>query len=339
MSHIYKPKNEKKYKIVFSYRGKKYHRSLRVASLKDARILQARIDFDIAQGTLNPATLLPYQKKLQTVNDMFEAFLKSAALSEKKPASIERYGYAIRRVAPIIGEMRTGDLTRRYVKNELTQELTRQGVTTEHRRTIFIHMRAIWYWLIDEDEGQGVTDNPFARNVPAKVHRLPKYYERGQIEEYKEWLSDQEERFRVYFTLLLNAPLRKTEAWDLEWSNVQLEELVLRYYAKRHDRIVEITQETADILASFRVLGKDRVFWNIASTSILDKFHRKAQKEFPWMGRIHDFKSNWATWFMKNGGDIHELMRQCGWKDLQTAMVYVNFSPRDSSKIRGKVQF
>ena len=73
--------------------------------------------------------------------------------------------------------------------------------------------------------------------------------------------------------------------------------------------------------------------------SAIDKIYRKAQREFSWLGRIYDFKSKWATWFMKSGGDVFKLMLQCGWKDLSTAMVYVQFSPDASNQIRGRVKF
>jgi integrase len=118
----------------------------------------------------------------------------------------------------------------------------------------------------------------------------------------------------------LNTGLRRNEALDLRWRDVDFEKGVI-YIAKTKDRemrIVPMNKHAHMILAE---LGPS-LFTGLNSNLVTHKFRKAADAAGLDGFKLHSLRHSFASALVAAGVDIYTVSKLLGHSDLKTTMVY-----------------
>jgi len=346
MASISKPPGGKNYVIQFYLNGKKYRRSLKVSVKRDALELKRLIERKLAEGTFDPDALSKRKsREVTTLRELIEKW--KAHLARRGDLKTEtREGYLLNAdiLLELCDNMRLIDITQAFVKDELLLDLHARYTSAATIKNKMITFRLLFSFAARHDF---VRKNPFAGIVPGYARKLPVWFREAEIEIFKNYWGDASrvKWQQTYFLTLLQTGNRKTEHFNLAWSqNVFLDESCLKFRGKGRyegkERIVPLNDAALDEFSrAQRKLGEDRVFWQINSTRAIDSAWQRFQKLCDFNYTIHNIRSNRATWLVRAGVSIYKIMKIMGWEDYNTAKVYLSFAQEFLKDERNLVNF
>ncbi|MCB0263266.1 MAG: tyrosine-type recombinase/integrase [Calditrichaeota bacterium] len=342
MATIYKPGNSRNYSIKFYFNGKQYHRSLKVKNKRDAERLKSEIEMAIAQGAFNPEQLVSGVRKETLLFDFLNDYLQylDSRRNKYSPRTVECYERSVVKLRQIIGNIPLKSVNVKLIETKILPYLESQfkPATVKHN---IVNFRQIFSFTV---KWELLPKNPFSGLAPKLSREMPVFFKESEIRKIINYFNrpDGVPWQQLYFLLMLNTGNRKTELFNLTWSNnIFLDEQVIKFHGKgNNERIVPLNDFAIHLLRSAdRRLGEERLFWEVKSTSTIDSAWQYARTKIGLRYKIHHFRSNFASWFIMNGGNPIALMKIMGWEDWQTVKVYMGLSRDFIKSHRNVVEF
>lgn len=327
MSSIDKRKGQKYYRYRYMQNGKQKSITLRVSTLNAARRLQVKLDAQIAEG--NFGLVAPDPITFKALCGEYIKFIESQP-HKYTSRTIENYKASIKVFKKQYGHMALSEFTRGFAKTQIMPWLESCYNSRYTVRGHAINFRTIMSYAIDAGH---ITENPFRKLIPSIKTKIPTYFSEEEIKLYKEyWSSPQRPPWQqTYFLLLLHTGMRRTECFSLTWSeHVDLDNNLIMPLGKgEKERLIPLSDQAAAVLRFCeRRVGEDRVFWQINSTDAIDEAQRVFKKRTGWPHRLHDTRSNWASYYAMRVGNLFKLRQILGHKDQSSTDKYAVFIPK-----------
>lgn len=345
MASITKPAGGKNWIIQFYFQGRKYRKSLKVATRRDALALKSLIERKLAEGSFDPALMLKSSQRITRLSQLIQSW--KTYLERRKDLSagaVYEYEAAAKILLLLVGDMQLASVTRVWVEDELLLLLGEKYSSAATIRSKMTAFRAMFSFA----ERQGiVVRNPFRGLVPTYQRRKPVFFRDDEIELYRDYWNDlaRPKWQQTYFLSLLYTGNRKVEHLKLKWSeNVFLDEKVLKFVGKGRkggkERIVPLSDQAIEVFEDAqRKLGDDRVFWQVKNKFAVNGAWERFRKKTGWPHRLHATRSNYATRLIRAGVPLQDVMDIMGWEDYNTAKIYLGFSPEFVERHRNKGAF
>ena len=224
------------------------------------------------------------------------------------------------------------DDLRKYLKKE--DNLTNQAIN----RKISSFNSFYKYYLTD---GKIKTNPAFGLARPKKEKKLPTVLNLEEVSSLlnMEVTTPYEARNKAILELLYSSGLRISELTDLELSNLDLDDCIVRVMGKgKKERIVPLgdyaIHALEDYLENYRDLlnrkNSSAVFLNNRGTKISRQFIFKTIKEECIKKGIkknvspHTLRHSFATHLLKNGADLRIIQELLGHENLSTTQIYTH---------------
>lgn len=346
MASIHKPDGERNWIIQFYFRGKKFRRSLKVSTKRDAQQLKLLIERKLAEGTFDPATMLQNNNRNNTLSYLAEKW-KTHLDKRKDISEGARYQYKLAAdiMLKITGDKQLSSITPIFVTDDFLLELEDKYDSPATVKSKMTSLRAMFSYAV---RNSYIQKNPFSGAVPGIQQRKPLFFREDEIRKIVEYFSspDRPKWQQTYFLTMLNTGNRKTEHFKLKWSeNVFLDDKLLKFKGKgRHggkERIVPLNDTAIKLFQTAqRKLGEERVFWQVKSTYTIDSAWQDARERIGLEKyKIHNFRSNRASWLIMKGMSVEKVMQICGWEDYSTYKLYRGLSKEFIEEERNLVNF
>lgn len=154
-------------------------------------------------------------------------------------------------------------------------------------------------------------------------------------------------RDRALFELIYSCGLRISEAANLSFSNIFLEEKILRITGKRNkERLVPFGDEAVYWLSKYineaypklrKLFSKDYVFLNKNGRGISRKGIWKRFSELRQFahieGKVHSLRHSFATHLLAGGADLRTLQELLGHADIATTQIYTHVDEEQLAEI------
>jgi integrase len=148
-------------------------------------------------------------------------------------------------------------------------------------------------------------------------------------------------RLRLLVLIALTTGMRIAEIFALTWADIRYREGLIAVRAKLKrgkDRYVPMTPELAAEIQRFpAVIGEDRIFRpkpgakgerQRVEGSFETVLELAAIRDF----RFHDLRHTFASWFMMNGGDLYELAKILGHRNVKMTERYAKLGRHHIAK-------
>jgi integrase/recombinase XerD len=203
-------------------------------------------------------------------------------------------------------------------------------------RSFYRHLRR--EELIDGDPAAGLAP-------PRRNRRLPHVLTRGEVAKLLEHPNGTEPidlRDRALLELMYACGLRASETVDLEVTDVDLEELILRARGKgSKERMVPVGRTAADALRRYLERGRSQLvdgaiqphlFVNFRGGTLtrqgLYKISQRHAKAVGLDGKMspHTLRHSFATHLLAGGCDLRAVQEMLGHADVATTQLYTHLS-------------
>jgi len=257
-------------------------------------------------------------------------------------STIEDYDCAYRRyIGPFFADILLDDITAETV-DTFQVEMHRQGVSPVRYGKLVVPIRACLRW--HRRTGAFTRDMTFWFDAPA-----PAADERRVIsfEQAERLIAEMPEYYRPLISCSVYTGMRFGEIRALSWTDVDLDSgiihvrramdrNVVRMYTKtKGSRSVGIPAHLVDALKEWSDLcpssALNLVFplpcgSPIDGSSFAKRYFKPALERagIDRAFRIHDLRHTAASWYVRAGASVVDLMGAFGWSQLQTALRYVH---------------
>ncbi len=347
MSSLYKKGN--RWFIQFFYKQQRFRKSLgiqcrhgnREVNRDIARKLQTQIDEDLLRGQF-PAifseTAAPQSKMLYEFMDEFLDYIKRQK-RRYSFKSIEHYEWSFGVLRKIVHDMPLRDLDKRTISRIIFPYLfenysphSAHGVLKDMRAALNI---AITWGYVDK--------NPFAGMVTKPPRTVPDFFEPAEIEQIRNYCNrpDIPQWQGDWIFLTLNTGLRKMEALQLRWQDVDLQNEVIRLTGKGNKTMyVPLNAAALHILQQRPRNDRNaRVFWEIESKSALESAWRRLRQRTGISGGIHKLRKTYASYLAMREGNLRKLQERLRHDDIDTTMIYAGITQEALHEGKNKINF
>lgn len=340
MSYIRKPKGKKNFQIEYTYRGKRYVRSLGVGDRSSAMKIQALIDYQIAMGELDERWWDKMSRDGMTYFEFFDEYKSFVDKQDFSDRTVEAYTESAKLFKKIVGDIPLKNINVFMVEKEILPYLYQKynGSSPRHHMGNFRIMfgKALEWGIVDK--------NPFERRVPKKKKRIPRYYRDKELQIMRDyfarpniprWQGD-----AVF--LVLNTGLRRSELLNLDWEkHVYLDNEQIIFSGKGNkDRVVPLNADAVRILLSRpRHIKYTRVFWEIVSKDAINSMWKRMRNRTKLTGTFHELRKTFACMWVINGGSLEHLREILGHEDYETVRIYATLSPESVHKYKNVISF
>ena len=313
----------KKWTIEFYYRGRYFHRSLKVTSRADALDLQRRIDYLIASNRFNP------HRFWQQVNDRIPTlheFLDEVQEHLEHLAgrytrrTMETYRFYLRRARALLPDIPLDEMTKRFIEADVIPRIE-ETRSYEGLRSFLIHLRRFFAFAV---EWGYLERNPFSGIVPRRRKRLPRCFSDEEIRRMLDYLITRPAWQLDMVVLALSTGLRLNELFQLRWDNVQNNQIRIVGKGDK-ERLIPLNMAAQAVMLR-RPRHHERVFPEITSPFAIKSMWRRLRHATGIDGRFHDLRSTWASRNLMAGIPLAQLKAWGGWDSFEMISVYGTFT-------------
>jgi integrase len=336
MASISKPPGSKNYIITFYYNKKKYRRSLKVSTQRDALALKRIVERKLAEGTIDINYILRNQQRITHLTqliDLWKELIRDRG--DIKKATQTGYLYCADLLLEICDDKPLVLINSGYVKDRILFKLNKRYDSLDTIQGKMSVFRNIFSFA---ERNNIVTKNPFSKMVPTFDPDEPIFFRDEEIKTYlKYWKNPARPKWaQTYFLTLLNTGCRMSEHFNLRWSkNVFLDKRMLKIKGKsRHnkkpkERIVPLNNAALrEFSTAQRKLGEDRVFWQVKTTEAVKSIWQRFKENTGFPHRLHDCRANHASQMIMAGDSLEKVMEVHGWTNYKTYKRYKSLSKK-----------
>lgn len=277
-----------------------------------------------------------------TIQNAFDAFIKSRRLQDLSPKTIKNYTEFITPFIRFVGENK--DVLALHEEDilEYITKLLERPISKASKITYIRHIKVYLQWL---EENQQIELNASKIKIPKNPKRVVKIYSDAEvveifnaIENPLEWI---EKRNKAIIALMYDSGLRQAEVCSLKLKNVSfgLNRLVVHGKGDK-ERTVPLGSLTKQFLEQYMRMCPyeitDEIFFNKdgklltcnAVKLMVTKIASKVSFELSSHKLRHNFATNYCLdQYEKNGNvDIYRLMIILGHEDVETTRVYLHLA-------------
>lgn len=226
---------------------------------------------------------------------------------------------------------------------------TTKKYSNSRQRRVYYQLHKIFESALANDY---ITKNPVEQvKVPAKIKKNIQYFKSNEIAVFLSELETSSD-CRM-FALMLYTGLRRGELLALHWDNIDTDsgyinvcQTVVRCDGGqkiedttkgRKDRLIPITLDISYILDLIRTQDSDNGFlfkgMNKDAPMCLTSFNSHYKRYFEHLQNQHSdlqylsshkLRHTFATYILRNGGDIRTLMALLGHSNIETTQIYIH---------------
>lgn len=183
--------------------------------------------------------------------------------------------------------------------------------------------------------------NPATKLVPEKsVQKLPQILTSKEVDlllAQPECIDAKGYRDRAMLELLYATGIRVTELIDLNISDVNLSEGVIRCHSRDKERVIPMYQKAVNALKDYLELvrpqmiatpDEEALFVNVGGERMSRQGFWKLIKHYQKKAKIdkditpHTLRHSFAAHLLENGADIHAIQEMLGHADISSTQVY-----------------
>ncbi len=238
----------------------------------------------------------------------------------------------------------------KYIKNikrepeiaKIKEYLLEKQNRKQSSQTINLHLQAIKYFYREVMRSVSIIDIKFAKTAS----KLPVVLSRNEIERMIDSIKNPKHRLLIAFSY--GAGLRVSEAINLKFKDIDLEELTLHIKGAKgnKDRISMISEKIRSDLRELMALknANDFVFESNRGGK-LDE--RSAQKVFENAlkkagikkeATFHSLRHSFATHLLENGVDVRYVQELLGHANIRTTQIYTKVTNPMLKKIKSPLE-
>lgn len=227
--------------------------------------------------------------------------------------------------------------------NEFLREETRKKISNRTKARVIASLRQFFKYLKDLSL---IAENPMENVEAPKIERtLPDYLSQKEIlrlfsvfDEY----SPLELRDKAMFELLYSSGLRISEACNLELTDLDLDNMLLKVKGKgNRERLVPFGEVALNLLRSYLENARDRILKTHHSKFLLvskkgGALSRKSAwrllKRYIERAHInknitpHTLRHSFATHLLQNNADLRAVQELLGHIDISTTQIYTHLA-------------
>lgn len=342
---IYKPKNSSFYSYEFVFKGKRYHKSTRVKSERDARTIANAAYTALAKGEVGIV-----ERKPAPMLKEFRTDFLTAVKAEKpdKPKTVQFYTYSFDSLLKFepLAEARLSDIDEQLVRRFTVWALT-QPVSRSKERTISIATINRWRATLRKALRMALNDKAI-QSVP-RIPKLAGERERSFVfteEIRKKYDELAPEPLNSFIQLSCENGICEMEAINLAKSDLRMTDKadqwghfgylnIRKGKTEYRKRSLPITARAKEILTAWMAKSKcDLVFTREDGITPVSAFTLIQQQEkmrkdlnLPWDACVHSARHTALTNLGLTGADAFTLQRAAGHADLDTTRRYVHPTP------------
>lgn len=266
-------------------------------------------------------------------------FLADLQLNGRAARTVEGHRLELRRFARWVqGE----ELDWQALTRQQLQPYIRLRADKGHssRSNMLCSLRTFYRWAVEQEY---VALSPAAGlKTPRKPHPQPRALSRGQVRELVEYLQMQQgKRARRNEALLLTAlycGLRAKELADLRWPAIDRHAWVIniRISKMNHGRSVPVHPALRPVLLAWQAeqaLDGDAPVFSLDSVPIsssrVGKIAALTRVATGLPLTTHVLRHTFATWALRNSGELYAVSKALGHKQLQQTEIYVSVTTED----------
>ena len=314
----------------------KHQLSLKVEKFSEAKDMQKEIDGYLNEGVDPRIKLgLGTQQKhvvsnVQTIGQLVDDFLENSTMGKE---TRKDYEYVLKNVllknrdSKIKGLLDSGTLLRNITLKTAHSMFNRLrddcGYSQNTQNTFGTYFRRLFNY--------GMENGYLKENVISLVKRIPKQikvkfntYSDEEIKKIKEYLETDREWFKHFFTILLDTGLRKSELFNLKWSDVDFKTHFIEPLGKgskyrqvpMNSTVYDILMERKKQYDKLKIKPMDnRVFWQVTHVISVNNRFNVMRKKLGFKRAVHDTRHSFISNFLMNGGDPVKLKKIVGWEN------------------------
>lgn len=290
------------------------------------------IERRLAEEVFNPDFMLSRARRVTRLSQLVEKF-KENTERRSNIGEQTKVGYRIAAddLLSICGDISLNQVNRGFVEDMVLVELGQRYDSVGTIKSKMTAFRVIFSFAL---RNEYVRTNPFSGQVPRVLPGKPVWFREDEIKDYLAYWKDVSRPVwaRTYFVTLLNTGNRMSEHLSLRWSkNIFLDERIIKFKGKGRyggkERIVPLNDAAVSaFLEAHRKLGEDRVFWQVKSKEAVRSAWRMFQKRTGFRYKLHNTRSNHASWLIMAGESVEKVMQIHGWEDYETYKLYRGLS-------------
>lgn len=227
-------------------------------------------------------------------------------------------------------------LLRSYVVHLQNETSSRGKPLSGHTITSYTSsLLAFLRWLYEEE----ITPSNLALKI--KKPRLPELVKEAYTEDEVRRMLKAADSLRdtAILSILVDCGIRAAEVCNLATSDLVLDQrlLIVRSGKGRKDRVVPFSPSTARAISRYllkrseetEILFPSAKGGKLLPNSLKQLVQRIAKRASVDGATVHRFRRTFATWYLRNGGDLMTLRHLMGHADLSTTSVYLHITKED----------
>lgn len=281
-----------------------------------------------------------------SIVDSFQGYLVSEL--RLSPRSVETYVREVRLFLDYLGqqELSLVEVDSREISRYLISRT--QGESGVGQRTlarILSSLRSLFRFL--NIEGRRPDNPAVLLDMPRAEHRVPEVLGVEEIDRLLEGIDLSKTvglRDRALFELIYSCGLRVSEAAELTFSQMDLDEGLIRIRGKGNkERIVPVGEHAVEWLNRYLTYGRteleskkvrtDRIFLNNRGQGLSRKGVWKRFRELcdaiGVEAKVHTLRHSYATHLLAGGADLRAVQELLGHSDIATTQIYTHLDRED----------
>jgi site-specific recombinase XerD len=327
---IYFNPTTRKFRIRFFVKGQ--HKSKTYSSLEMAVKALAARQTDIARNELGFVT----DKDCPSFRVFSNTYLEKHVKVHSNYDNWKRTdSYRFEKLQSLFGEHKltaiTPSVADEYMRDEKDKGRSVEGIKRDIRLLKAILNRAVRNGVI--------TTNPITsvKSAARLEERRPRILSFDEEEKLFQQLVGAREKLKPLVTVGLNTGLRRSELFDLEWRDLDLNGRVITVRAEvaksKKYRTIPINEACYEVVKALRKVASQqhpkptKVFHNIGKLEGVDDLLHRALTDAEITGDglgWHLFRHTLASRLIRSGADVRVVQGIMGHSDIKTTMVYLH---------------
>ncbi|MCP4132897.1 MAG: site-specific tyrosine recombinase XerD [bacterium] len=271
------------------------------------------------------------------------------------PNSIYSYTYDLKKFSDFLSSKNKDILaaTQDDIKQFLKFEKNKKKNSTRTQARSLAAIRQFYNFISDSTDG---VDNPTLKIESPHIERtLPDFLTAKEVDLLFNSISENdiyELRDKTIFELLYSSGLRISEAIELKYSDIDLDNMFISVIGKGNkERLVPMGEEAARLLKKYMyesrssILGEresEYFFISKKGSNLNRKSVWRLLKNYVARTKInknitpHTLRHSFATHLIENGADLRSVQELLGHMDISTTQVYTHLAKKKLQEIHKK---
>lgn len=335
MASIYK--RNKIWYVDYRIDGKRVRKRIGT-SKKVAELELKNIEVQLAKGEVET---LNRKKKLNEYIEEFIEFLKA----NKKPETQRRYLNALSNFQEFLADYPHVTFLS-HITTRIVESYKQDRIKQAAPKTVYFELSLLNYFFNVAIKYRYILKNPIAEvERPKWKQKQPRFLSKEEINLI---LDNCGKRLYPIFLTFLYTGIRKDELRNLEWTDIDFENRIIRINVKDFwepknglSRTIPMKDDLYNVLK--KLDRKSRWVFSNKSGNQVNHIRRALVSVCDRIGienvNLHTFRHTFASHLLMSGVDLPTVQKLLGHKDINTTMIYAHLAPEHLMHAVNKLSF